>query len=240
MPCAACSPTASSAAPPPCRPSAPASAPTRRSPGCARSPPHSFRRCRRRSASPNTPTPSTCSAPSTNSARSRPRRPMDSFDRELRLPLPDDLSAETVAVLCDVLRDLADAVENRYADRLVAEQRTAANANATPTPNAVAPKPPRPSRRSTVLTGRPPRAAAQPAPADRRPLRSRTWGNSTGNARLSGGKQTGKPAVELRDRQQRCRAPTRNGDHAPVPESPGPERSMGRETPWPVQSKRSF
>ena len=39
--------------------------------------------------------------------------------RDLRLPLADDLSAETVAALCDVLRDLADAVENRYADRLL-------------------------------------------------------------------------------------------------------------------------
>lgn len=48
---------------------------------------------------------------------------MGSFDPELRLPLPDDLPAEAVAALCDVLRDLADAVENRYADRLVAHRR---------------------------------------------------------------------------------------------------------------------
>ena len=43
--------------------------------------------------------------------------------RDLRLPLADDLSAETVAALCDVLRDLADAVENRYADRLLVPRR---------------------------------------------------------------------------------------------------------------------
>ena len=43
--------------------------------------------------------------------------------RDLRLPLADDLSAETVAALCDVLRDLADAIENRYADRLLVHRR---------------------------------------------------------------------------------------------------------------------
>ena len=48
---------------------------------------------------------------------------MEPPDPDIRLPLPDDLSAETVAALCDVLRDLADAVENRYADRLVARRR---------------------------------------------------------------------------------------------------------------------
>ena len=35
-------------------------------------------------------------------------------DPDIRLPLPDDLSAETVNALCDVVRDLADAIENRY------------------------------------------------------------------------------------------------------------------------------
>ena len=44
-------------------------------------------------------------------------------DPDIRLPLPDDLSAETVAALCDVLRDLADAIENRYADRLLVHRR---------------------------------------------------------------------------------------------------------------------
>ena len=48
---------------------------------------------------------------------------MEPPDPDIRLPLPDDLSAETVAALCDVLRDLADAVENRYADRLIARRR---------------------------------------------------------------------------------------------------------------------
>ena len=33
------------------------------------------------------------------------------------LPLPDDLSDETIAHLCDFLRDLADAIENRYCAR---------------------------------------------------------------------------------------------------------------------------
>ena len=44
-------------------------------------------------------------------------------DPDIRLPLPDDLSVETVAALCDVLRDLADAIENRYADRLLVHRR---------------------------------------------------------------------------------------------------------------------
>ena len=44
-------------------------------------------------------------------------------DPDIRLPLPDDLSVETVTALCDVLRDLADAVENRYADRLLVHRR---------------------------------------------------------------------------------------------------------------------
>ena len=44
---------------------------------------------------------------------------MRSRDPDIRLPLPDDLAAEAVAALCDLLRDLADAVENRYADRLI-------------------------------------------------------------------------------------------------------------------------
>ena len=44
-------------------------------------------------------------------------------DPDIRLPLPDDLSVETVAALCNVLRDLADAIENRYADRLLVHRR---------------------------------------------------------------------------------------------------------------------
>ena len=44
-------------------------------------------------------------------------------DPDIRLPLPDDLAAEAVGALCDLLRDLADAVENRYADRLIAHRR---------------------------------------------------------------------------------------------------------------------
>ena len=48
---------------------------------------------------------------------------MEPPDPDIRLPLPDDLSAETVAALCDVLRDLADAIENRYADRLLVHRR---------------------------------------------------------------------------------------------------------------------
>lgn len=39
--------------------------------------------------------------------------------------LPDDASNETIAQLCDVLRDLADAIENRYAARLIAHRRRA-------------------------------------------------------------------------------------------------------------------
>ena len=50
---------------------------------------------------------------------------MRSRDTDIRLPLPDDLPADTVAALCDLLRDLADAVENRYADRLIAHRRRA-------------------------------------------------------------------------------------------------------------------
>ncbi|MDE0223372.1 MAG: hypothetical protein OXJ90_29190 [Spirochaetaceae bacterium] len=48
---------------------------------------------------------------------------MNSRDPELRLPLDDDLSAETVSALCDLLRDLADAVENRYAGRLIGHRQ---------------------------------------------------------------------------------------------------------------------
>ena len=48
---------------------------------------------------------------------------MEPPDPDIRLPLPDDLSVETVAALCDVLRDLADAIENRYADRLLVHRR---------------------------------------------------------------------------------------------------------------------
>ena len=48
---------------------------------------------------------------------------MGPADPDIGLPLPDDLSAETVAALCDVLRDLADAIENRYADRLLVQRR---------------------------------------------------------------------------------------------------------------------
>ena len=48
---------------------------------------------------------------------------MNSRDRDLRLPLADDVHAETVTALCDVLRDLADAVENRYADRVLVHRR---------------------------------------------------------------------------------------------------------------------
>ena len=55
---------------------------------------------------------------------------MEPRDPDIRLPLPDDLAADTVAALCDLLRDLADAVENRYADRLIAHP--GANTNATP------------------------------------------------------------------------------------------------------------
>ena len=44
-------------------------------------------------------------------------------DPDIGLPLPDDLSVETVAALCDVPRDLADAVENRYGDRLLVHRR---------------------------------------------------------------------------------------------------------------------
>ena len=36
-------------------------------------------------------------------------------DPGIRLPLPDYLPVDTVAALCDLLRDLADAVETRYA-----------------------------------------------------------------------------------------------------------------------------
>ena len=35
------------------------------------------------------------------------------------LPLPDDLSDAAIAHLCDFLRDLADAIENRYCARLI-------------------------------------------------------------------------------------------------------------------------
>ena len=48
---------------------------------------------------------------------------MTSLDPDVRLPLPDDLPVATAARLCDVLRDLADAIENRYADRLLAQRR---------------------------------------------------------------------------------------------------------------------
>lgn len=48
---------------------------------------------------------------------------MEPRDPDIRLPLPDDLAAEAAAALCDLLRDLADAVENRYADRLIAHRR---------------------------------------------------------------------------------------------------------------------
>ncbi len=48
---------------------------------------------------------------------------MTSRDPDVRLPFPNDLSAETVTRLCDVLRDLADAIDNRYADRLLAQRR---------------------------------------------------------------------------------------------------------------------
>ena len=42
---------------------------------------------------------------------------------DIRLPLLDDLSVETVAALCDLLPDLANAIENRYADRLLVHRR---------------------------------------------------------------------------------------------------------------------
>ena len=48
---------------------------------------------------------------------------MTSLDPDARLPFPDDLSVATVTRLCDVLRDLADAIENRYADRLLTQRR---------------------------------------------------------------------------------------------------------------------
>ena len=37
--------------------------------------------------------------------------------------LPDDVSDDTIARLCEVLRDLANAIENRYAARLIAHRR---------------------------------------------------------------------------------------------------------------------
>ena len=48
---------------------------------------------------------------------------MRSRDPDIRLPPLDDLPADTVAALCDFLRNLADAVENHYADRLIAHRR---------------------------------------------------------------------------------------------------------------------
>ena len=39
------------------------------------------------------------------------------------MALPDDVSDETIVQLCKVLRDLADAIENRYAATLLAHRR---------------------------------------------------------------------------------------------------------------------
>ena len=58
-----------------------------------------------------------------NSARSRSGSGNGPPDPDIRLPLADDLSAETVNALCDVLRALADTIENRYADRLLVHRR---------------------------------------------------------------------------------------------------------------------
>ena len=39
------------------------------------------------------------------------------------LALPDDVTDETIVQLCEVLRDLADAIENRHAARLIDHRR---------------------------------------------------------------------------------------------------------------------
>ena len=45
------------------------------------------------------------------------------IDLDHLLPEPDRISTETLACLCDLLHDLADAIENRHCGRLLAWRR---------------------------------------------------------------------------------------------------------------------